>query len=115
MIAWTSPALMLSERPLRIGLSATVAWRLSIWSIVLLDHKFVGEVIHGSAVDRFLTLVRDGRFAVRRKLHFAAPLKLPKVLGSVDSFAHPKLPSRLVPESPSPSGEGLGWGLSQRS
>ena len=31
--AWISPALMLSERPLRIGLPATVAWRLWIWSM----------------------------------------------------------------------------------
>src|SRR5438067_418528 len=59
MIACTSPAGTLSETPLRIGLSATVAWRLAISSISA--HRF----------EEFIVIHRESRSITEHVIHLA--------------------------------------------
>src|SRR4051812_29915084 len=72
MIACTSPAFTASERPFRIGLPATVAWRLSMWSMSLVRYAWRGRGL-GEASYR-----RQGGFDERVPLCRAARRLLPK-------------------------------------
>src|SRR5438874_532779 len=81
MIACTSPAGTLSDTPLRIGLSATVAWRLSIRSMAVLRargavveeiaahrvHRVLPDAFeHALVVERALAIVERGFLELQR-------------------------------------------------
>src|SRR5690606_896117 len=104
MIAWISPALIVSESPFRIGLSATVAWRFSILSIAV-DPVFIGFNLDGTAIDHQGLVLRNcdkfvcaadlvmgvrDQFRVRTRYDRTPPEKVPQK-------HHPTLPSRLIP------------------
>src|SRR6185369_6367252 len=105
MIACTSPAGTSSDTPFRIGLSATVAWRFLIVSIVLFDHNFVSLIGDGRAID-FRPLVDriglggiadfDGHAVATA---FAGDTMVAATTIAAMSIHHPTLPSKLIPNS----------------
>src|SRR5438067_6170572 len=99
MIACTSPAGTCSDTPFRIGLDATVAWRFSIVSMLLLDHKFVRFLRYRRTVDFGTLVVRNDKAWVRGCAIFGRGSK-EHVLALVDEWTrHPTLPSRLIPSN----------------
>src|SRR5438132_14405293 len=69
MIACTSPAGTSSDTPFRIGLSATVAWRLSIRSMAVLPaRRAVGEEVAAHIVHRVLADAFEHALVVERAL-----------------------------------------------
>src|SRR5687767_7329460 len=101
MIACTSPAFTARVRPLRIGLSATVAWRFSILNkFYVLEHEpqlHRERIIAG--VEHPMSRPAHEPLRVRATTGLQAFLYVWARRGWDSTKPHPTLPSRLIPSN----------------